>query len=128
MNGRFTHQCNVMFYVYADLCSLLAATSQCSTLIGQSMQANACHNGNEMRNATYATTQISNQWPYCSLPMLCQSHVITHKYELSLSLLLQIAQNTCFIRTFRMPDNALPLVQRKAYIVLLSCFSGNKYH
>ena len=56
-----------MFYVYADLCSLLAATSQFSILIGQNMQLTGCHNGNEMRNATCADTQISIEWPYCSL-------------------------------------------------------------
>ena len=37
-NSRFTQQCNVMFCIYADLCSLLAATSQFSFLIGQDMQ------------------------------------------------------------------------------------------
>ena len=55
-----------MFYVYADLCSLLAATSQFSILTGQKMQLTGCHNGNEMRNATCVDTQISIEWPYCS--------------------------------------------------------------
>ena len=63
-------QCNVVLYVYADLCSLLAATSQFSILIGQNMQLTGCHNGNEMRNATCADTQISIEWPYCSFPIL----------------------------------------------------------
>ena len=53
-------------YVYADLCSLLAATSQFSILIGQNMQFTGCHNGNKMRNATCADTQISIEWHYCS--------------------------------------------------------------
>ena len=56
----------MVFYVYADLCSLLAATSQFSILIGQNMQLTGCHNGNEMRNATCADTQISIERPYCS--------------------------------------------------------------
>ena len=60
----------MVFYVYADLCSLLAATSQFSILIGQNMQLTSCHNGNEMRNATCADTQISIEWPYCSFPIL----------------------------------------------------------
>ena len=51
---------------YADLCSLLAATSQYSILIGQNMQLTGCHNGNEMRNAACADTEISIEWPYCS--------------------------------------------------------------
>ena len=38
IDSRFTKQCNVVFYVYADLCSLLAATSQFSILTGQKMQ------------------------------------------------------------------------------------------
>ena len=56
----------MVFYVYADLCSLLAATSQFSILIGQNLQLTGCRNGNEMRNATCADTQISIEWPYCS--------------------------------------------------------------
>ena len=70
------HQCiqtlifNLVCYVYADLCSLLAATSQFSILIRQNMQLTGCHNGNEMRNATCADTQISIEWPYCSFPIL----------------------------------------------------------
>ena len=66
INSRFTQQCNVVFYVYADLCSLLAANSQFSILIGQKMQLTGCHNGNEMRNATCVDTKISIEWPYCS--------------------------------------------------------------
>ena len=66
MNSRFTQQCNVVFYVYADLCSLLAANCQFSILIGQKMQLTGCHNGNEMRNATCVDTKISIEWPYCS--------------------------------------------------------------
>ena len=66
INNRFSQQYNVVFYVYADLCSLLAATSQFSILIGQNMQLTGCHNGNEMRNAKCADTQISIEWPYCS--------------------------------------------------------------
>ena len=54
IDSRFTQQCNVMFYVYADLISFLAATSQFSILIGQNMQLAGCHNSNEMRNATCA--------------------------------------------------------------------------
>ena len=34
------------------------------------MQLTGCHNGNEMRNATCADTQISIEWPYCSFPIL----------------------------------------------------------
>ena len=64
--SRFTQQCNVVFCVYADLCSLLAANSQFSILIGQKMQLTGCHNGNEMRNATCVDTKISIEWPYCS--------------------------------------------------------------
>ena len=56
----------MVFYVYADLCSLLAATSQLCILIGQNMQLTGCCNGNEMRNATCADTQISIEWHYCS--------------------------------------------------------------
>ena len=60
----------VVFYVYAsvyaDLCSLLAATSQFSILIGQKMQLTGCHNDNEMRNAISVDTNISIEWPYCS--------------------------------------------------------------
>ena len=56
----------MVFYVYADLCSLLAATSQFSILIGQKMQLTGCHNGNEMRNTTCVDTKISIEWPYCS--------------------------------------------------------------
>ena len=70
IDGRFTQQCNVVFYVYADLCSLLAATSQFSILIGQNMQLTGCHNGNEMRNATSADAQISIEWPDCLFPIL----------------------------------------------------------
>ena len=66
INSRFTQQCNVVFYVYADLCSLLAANSQFSILIGQKMQLTGCHNGNEMRNATCVDTKISIEWLYCS--------------------------------------------------------------
>ena len=54
----------MVFYVYADLCSLLAATSQFTILIGHNMQLTGCHNGNEMRNATCADTQFSIEWPY----------------------------------------------------------------
>ena len=63
----------MVFYVYADLCSLLAATSQFSILIGQDMQLTGCHNGNEMRNATCVDTQILIECPYCSFPVLCQN-------------------------------------------------------
>ena len=56
----------MVFYVYADLCSLLAATSQFSILIGQKMQLTGCHNDNEMRNAICVDTKISIEWPYCS--------------------------------------------------------------
>ena len=66
INSRFTQQCNVVFYVYADLCILLAANCQFSILIGQKMQLTGCHNGNEMRNATCVDTKISIEWPYCS--------------------------------------------------------------
>ena len=34
------------------------------------MQLTGCHNGNEMRNATYVDTQISIEWPYCSFSIL----------------------------------------------------------
>ena len=64
INSRFTQQLNVVFCVYADLCSLLAATGHFSTLIGQNMQLTGCRN--EMRNATCVNTQISIEWPYCS--------------------------------------------------------------
>ena len=67
---RCTQQGNVVFYVHADLCSLLTATSQFNILIGQNMQLTGCHNGNEMRNATCADTQISVEWPYCSFSIL----------------------------------------------------------
>ena len=60
----------MVFYAYADLCSLLAATSQFSILIGQNIQLTGCHNGNDMRNATCADTQSSIEWPYCSFPIL----------------------------------------------------------
>ena len=66
MHSRFTQQCNVVFCIYADLCSLLAATSQFSILIGQNMQLTGCHNGNETRNVTCVDTQISIEWLYCS--------------------------------------------------------------
>ena len=56
----------MVYYVYADLCSLLAATSQFSIPISRNMQLTGCHNVNKMRNATCADTQISIEWPYCS--------------------------------------------------------------
>ena len=56
----------MVFYVYADLCSLLAATSQFSILIGQNMQLTGCHNGNELRNAICVDSKISIEWPHCS--------------------------------------------------------------
>ena len=56
----------MVLYVYADLCSLLAATSQFSILIGQKMQLTGCRNDNEMRNAICVDTKISIEWPYCS--------------------------------------------------------------
>ena len=48
-------------------CSLLAATSQFSVLIGQKMQLTDWHNGHEMRNAICVDRQIiSIEWPlYC---------------------------------------------------------------
>ena len=55
INSTFTQQCTVVFYVYADLVSLLAVTSQYSVL----MQLTGCHNGNELRNATCTDIQIS---------------------------------------------------------------------
>ena len=55
----------MVFYVYADLCSLLAVTRQYSILVGQNMQLTGCHNGNDMCNATCADTQISVEWLYC---------------------------------------------------------------
>ena len=64
-----------MFYVYADLCSLLAATSKFSILIGQKMQLTGCHNGNEMRNAICVDSKISIEWPYCSF-LYCASVVL----------------------------------------------------
>ena len=63
-----------MFYVYADLCSLLTANSQVSILIGQNMQLTYCHNGNEMHHATCTDTQISIEWHYCSFPILCPEY------------------------------------------------------
>ena len=36
----------MVYYVYADLCSLLAATSQCSVFIGRKMRLTGCHYGN----------------------------------------------------------------------------------
>ena len=81
IDSRFTQQCNVVFYVYADLFSLLAATSQFSFLIGQNMQLTGCRNGNEMRNATCAVTQISIEWPYCSFPILWQGGVFSLNFE-----------------------------------------------
>ena len=66
INSRVTQQCNVVFYVYTDLCSLLAANSQFSILFGQKMQLTGCHDGNDMRNATCVDTKISIEWPYCS--------------------------------------------------------------
>ena len=72
VNSRFTQQCNVVFYVYADLCSLLAATSQFSILIGQKMQLTGCHNDNEMGSAVCVDTKISIEWPYYSF-LYCAS-------------------------------------------------------
>ena len=66
----------MVFCVYADLCSLLAANSQFSILIGQKMQLTGCHNGNEMRNATCVDTKISIEWPYCSF-LYCDNILIT---------------------------------------------------
>ena len=71
MDSRFTKQCNVVFYVYANVCSLLAATSQFSILIGQNMQLTGCHNGNEMRNAHARTPKFPLSGPtvhslYCA--------------------------------------------------------------
>ena len=50
------------FNVYADLCSLLAATIQNSVVIGQKIKLIGCHSGNdgnEMRNATCLATKTS---------------------------------------------------------------------
>ena len=49
----------MVLYVYVDLCSLLAVTSQFSILVGQNMQLTGCHNGNEMRNAWTPKFQLS---------------------------------------------------------------------
>ena len=58
------------------LCSLLAATSQFSILIGQKMQLTGCHNDNEMRNAICVDTKISIEWPYCSFLYCGYSYAI----------------------------------------------------
>ena len=76
IDSRFTQQCNVVFYVYADLCSLLTATSQYNILIGQDTQLTGCHNGNEMRNATCADTQISLSGPTVH-SLYCDSNKVT---------------------------------------------------
>ena len=58
-NGQWaTQQCNV-------LCSLLAATSQFSVLIGQRNQLINWDNGNDMRNATCADIHNAFEWHYC---------------------------------------------------------------
>ena len=50
---------------YADLCILLAATSQLSVLFGQKILI-GFHNGNEFRNATCVETQTLNLYCYFS--------------------------------------------------------------
>ena len=47
-------------YVYAGLCSLLAATNQYSVFIGQKMHLTGCYFGNEKGNATCAASKTSN--------------------------------------------------------------------
>ena len=71
-----------MFCIYADLCTLLAATSQFSFVIGQDMQLTGCHNGNEMRDATCADTKFQLNGPtvhslYCASGKLNANEVKT---------------------------------------------------
>ena len=54
-----------------SLCSLLAANSQISVLIGQKMQLTGCDYGNDMRNAIGVARNVLLEWPYCSFPTLC---------------------------------------------------------
>ena len=56
LSGATCHLC---------LCSLLAANSQFSIPIGQKMQLTGWDNANNMRNAIWADTQTSIEWPYC---------------------------------------------------------------
>ena len=79
----------MVFYVYANLCSLLAATSQFSIRIGQKMQLTGT-----TRKRDCADTQISNEWPYCSFPILCHSSVVCwRQHSLVTSLLTLISAN-----------------------------------
>ena len=41
-----------------------------SVFIGQKMQLNGWHNGNEMRNVICVDTQTSMEWRYCLFPIL----------------------------------------------------------
>ena len=58
------------------LCTLLAATSHFSVIIGQKMQLTGLENANNMRNATCADTQTSKKWPYCSF-LYCDTGLMT---------------------------------------------------
>ena len=70
----FIKQCNVALDVYADLCSLLAASSQFSIFICEKMQMIGCHRGNMLRNATCVEThdfKASNSSEHTVIPILC---------------------------------------------------------
>ena len=81
-------------YVYADLCSLLAATIRNSVVIGQKMQLTGCHNGNEMRNATCVaakTSKVPTQVNLLLFPILW----------LDITKIIFVTKN--FLKTFYIP-------------------------
>ena len=94
-----------MFYVYADLCSLLAATSQFSILIGQKMQLTGCHN-DEMRNAWTPKFQLSGPTVHSyTVIWLFNSEVISLVLKMILShssrlfFLIEAVYSLCFALT-----------------------------
>ena len=64
-----------------SLCSLLAATSQVSILIGQKMQLTGWHNDNEMHNTMCMDTQTSIEWLYCLFPILWFNFVLKQDFK-----------------------------------------------
>ena len=59
-----TQQCNLSPYVYAVY--WLSQPALRFNWPELKMQLTGLENGNNMRSATYADTQILNEWPYCS--------------------------------------------------------------
>ena len=93
----------MVFYVYADFCSLLAATSQFSILIGQKMQLTGCHNDNEMRNATCVDAKISIEWPYCSF-LYCD-HALLCQQSTGFAVVTLLCKSEPIVTVFTPTDN-----------------------